>query len=101
MPFFLVMIEGTNLSIPSEAEQAPIVGFFTSRVVWSSTLAKAEIKALASVRRLWETGSYARQPSSKQLVLSVSESAPSTLRQWLSAPNSGHTFFAENEPSEA
>ena len=101
MPFFLVLIEGTNVSILSEAEEAPIVGFFTSRVVWSSTLVKAETKALASVKRLWGTGSYARQPSAKQLALSVSESGPSTLRQWLSAPNKGHTFFTANEPSEA
>jgi hypothetical protein len=101
MPFFRVLIEGTNLSLPSEGEEGSIVGFFTSRVLWSNTLAGAETKALASVKRLWETGNYATQPSAKQLVLSISESSPSTFRQWLSAPNKGHAFFAANQASEA
>ena len=101
MPFFQVLIEGANLSIPGESDGDPIVGFFTSRIVWSSNLARAEAKALESVKQLWCAGSYAQQPSAAQLVLSVSESAPATLRQWLSAPNKGHAFFSAAEASEA
>jgi hypothetical protein len=101
MPFYRVLIEGTNLRIPGEQNQPPIVGFFTTRVVWSSTQASAEAKAMQSVRQLWAMGSYGSQPSAKQLKLAVSESGPSTLWRWLSAPNKGHAFFAAEASGEA
>ena len=101
MPFFQVLIEGTNLNITSGEGTPPMVGFFASRVVWSNTCADAEAKALESVRKLWSNGSYAAQPSSGQLSLSISESGPSTLLQWLRAPNKGHSFFPEENRGDA
>lgn len=101
MPFFVVLIEGTNLAIPGEGGEPPIIGFFTSRVVWSRTKCQAEMAVLKSVRQLWSSGTYAKQPSAGKLVLSVSESGPSTFRQWLSAPRGGHAFFSEGGGNEA
>lgn len=101
MPFFRVLIEGSNLSIPGEAGGSPIVGFFTSRVVWSDTKANAESKVLHSVEQLWASGSYAAKPSASQLKLSVSESGPASLGQWFSAPRKGHSFFSAENPGEA
>src|SRR5262245_61599892 len=101
MPFFRVLIEGSNLSIPSEAGSPPIIGFFTSRVVWSGTRAQAEAKVLRSIERQWARGTYAAKPSASQLKLSVSESGLASLRQWLSAPRSGHAFFSSGSAGEA
>ena len=101
MPFFTVLIEGSDLRIPGEPGSSPIVGFFTSRVVWSHTKASAESKVLRSVEKLWAEGSYSAQPSASQLKLSVSESGPASLKQWLVAPRKGHTFFPEENASEA
>ena len=64
MPFFNVLVEGSNLFIPSRDGEPPVVGFFTSRVVWASEVRKAEQKALRSVRDEWQTGEYARHPTS-------------------------------------
>lgn len=100
MPFYSVLIEGENLNIPSESGGPPITGFFTSRVEWADSKSKAESKALDSVKRLWSNGRYAAQASAASLLLSVSESAPSTFWQWLVAPNNGHAFFAEEDNSD-
>lgn len=102
MPFFHVLIEGTNLCIPGQEDhELPIVGFFTSRVVWALELRAAEAKALQNVRDVWVRGDCAKQPTSDQLVLAVSESSPSSLRQWLLAPNKGHVFFPMEPEDEA
>ncbi len=101
MPFFHVLIEGTNLCIPGQEDQPPIVGFFTSRVVWASDSKAAEAKALQNVRDVWVSGSCASQPTSHQLVLAVSESSSSSFRQWLLAPNKGHVFFPMEPVDEA
>jgi hypothetical protein len=97
MPFFLVVIEGSNLCIPGEQDEPPIAGFFTSRFVWAADIGNAEGKALRSVRNAWESGGYAKQPTAGQLRLAVTESSPSSFRQWLQGPSKGHTFF----PAEA
>lgn len=102
MPFFHVLIEGTNLCIPGKEEHdAPIVGFFTSRVVWAPELKAAEAKALRIVRDVWARGDCARQPTSNQLVLAVSQSGLSTARRWFLAPNKGHVFFPKELADEA
>lgn len=101
MPFYRVLIEGSNLDIPNEVGDPPIVGFFTSRVLWSNSKADAEIKALNSVKQLWERGGYFTKSSAGQLALSVSESGPASLWQWLTAPNKGHAFFAAESAREA
>lgn len=96
MPFFHVLLEGSNLCIPGRSGEAPSVGFFTTRVVWARCIADAEAKALRYVRKAWEHGVYANQPTSDQLTLTVSQSGPSSLGGWLSAPNKGHVFFPED-----
>lgn len=93
MLFYRVLLEGSNLRIPGEQDQAPIGGFFTSRVVWAATRSNAEAKALKSVRQLWAGSIYASQPTATQLTLVVSSSGPSTFWRWLTAPTKGHTFF--------
>lgn len=101
MPFFHVLIEGTNLCITGEEDQLPIVGFFTSRVVWAGDLKAAEAKALRNVRDVWTRGDCADQPTAEQLSLAVSESSSSSFRQWLLAPNKGHVFFQMEPVDEA
>ena len=101
MPFFKVLIRGSNVSIPAEDEGPAIVGFYTSRIVWSNTRANAEQKALGSVKELWTTGRYASRPSAARLALSVSESGPASLSQWFFAPNKGHAFFAAEPAGDA
>lgn len=101
MPFFHVLIEGTNLCIPGEEDQPPIVGFFTSRVVWAGDLKAAQAKALQNVRDVWVRGDCAGQPTSEQLLLAVSESSSSSFCQWLLAPNKGHVFFPMEPADEA
>lgn len=96
MPFFHVLLEGSNLCIPGQLGEAPSVGFFTTRVVWARGIEDAEGKALRSVKKAWEHGVYAKQPTSEQLKLRVSESGPSSLGRWLRAPNRGHVFFPED-----
>jgi hypothetical protein len=100
MPFYRVVVERTNLHIPVGADRPPLVGFFTTRVVWSSTLKDGESKALQSVRNLWSSGRYASQPSASLLSLAVSESGPSTLSAWLRATNHGHAFFPAEGANE-
>lgn len=101
MPFFHVLVEGTNLCIPGQVGELPIVGFFTSRIVWATDTKAAEVKALEAVRDVWVSGSCAAQPTSDQLVLAVSESNPSSFGQWLRAPNKGHMFFPMEPLDEA
>jgi len=96
MPFFHVLLEGSNLCIPGQPGEAPSVGFFTTRVVWARGIEDAEGKALRSVKKAWEHGVYAKQPTSEQLKLRVSESGPSSLGRWLRAPNRGHVYFPED-----
>lgn len=93
MPFFNVLVEGSNLFIPSRDGEPPVVGFFTSRVVWASEVRKAERKALRSVRDEWQTGEYARYPTSDRLQLAASEVSRSSFSRWLGAANKGHVFF--------
>ncbi len=57
MPFFRVLIEGKNLCIPPPQGQS-IVGFFTTRVVWSRTEADAQSKALRLVKELWSVDDH-------------------------------------------
>jgi len=98
MPFFCVIVEGSNLCIPGALNEPSIAGFFTSRVVWAPDRKTAEAKALRSVRDVWASGSCADQPSAGQLELAVSESNPSSFHRWLLAANKGHAFFpAEND----
>lgn len=99
MPFFRFLLEGTNLQIPVEGA-TPVIGFFTTRVVWANTRAEAEAKALQSVRDLWTTGRYAATPSAAQLTITGSETGPANLWSWLRAPSTGHAFFA-SESAEA
>jgi hypothetical protein len=101
MPFFKVIVEGSNLSIPSEQTESPIAGFFTSRVVWASNKLAAEAKAVRSVEKLWAEPAYVSQPSASKLVLAVSKSTPASIWQWLAAPNKGHTFFPAEDPRGA
>ncbi|MBL8279053.1 MAG: hypothetical protein JNL93_20325 [Pelomonas sp.] len=97
MPFFNVLVEGSNLFIPGKDGDPPVVGFFASRVVWASKARKAEQKALQSVRDEWQTGEYANHPTSDRLQLAASEVSRSSFSRWLGAPNKGHVFF----PSDA
>lgn len=101
MPFFNILVEGSNLFIPGRDGDPPVVGFFTSRVVWASAVHKAEQKALQSVRDEWQTGEYARHPTSDRLQLATSEVSPSSFSRWLSAPNKGHVFFPADPEDEA
>jgi hypothetical protein len=95
MPIFHVLLEGSNLCIPGQQSGPPLVGFFATRVVWARGIADAEAKAIRSVQKAWEHGVYAKQPTSGQLKLTVSESGAASLRHWLRAPNKGHVFFPE------
>jgi hypothetical protein len=101
MPFFRVLIEGSNLCIPGEQDEPPLAGFFTSRVVWATDMGNAEGKALGFVRDAWENGDYAKQPTSGRLELAVTESSQSSFRQWLRGPNKGHTFFSAEQEGDA
>jgi hypothetical protein len=101
MPFFSVLMEGSNLCTPSGHGEPPIAGFFASRVIWVADMGTAEDKALRSVRNAWVNGDYATQPTSGQLDLTVSETKPSSFRGWLGASNTGHTFFPAEQVSEA
>lgn len=100
MPFFHVLVEGTNLCIPGPAGEPPIAGFFTSRIVWAADTKGAETKAMKAVQDVWASGSCAAQPTSDQLVLAVSGSNPSSFREWLRAPNKGHVFFPQEPRDE-
>jgi hypothetical protein len=101
MPFFSVLMEGSNLRIPGGNGEPPIAGFFAARVVWAADTRTAEDKALRSVRDAWVNGGYASQPTSSQLDLAVSETKLSSLRGWLDASNRGYTFFSVEQVSEA
>lgn len=94
MPFFSVLIEGSNQCIPGQGDEPPAVGFFTSRIVWARELRMAARKAVQAVRDDWRTGSCARQPTADQLKLVVSESSLSSVFRWVFGPNKGHVFFS-------
>lgn len=101
MPFFRVLVEGSNLCVPAARPGPPIAGFFTTRVVWAADTRAAQDKALRAVRQAWETGGHASQPTSGQLELVVSETTPSSFRRWLRAPNRGHAFFPAEQAVDA
>lgn len=101
-PFsFRVLIEGSNHCIPGEQDEPPIAGFLAARVVWATDMGNAEGKALGFVRGAWENGDYAKQPTSGQRKLAVTESGQSSFRQWLRGPNKGHTFVPAEQEGDA
>ena len=93
MPFFRVLLQGTNLQMRETAGDRAITGFFTTRFVAAPSLAIAESKAILSVRRLWLSPKFATRPGALELQLTVSESSPCSAWQWLRAHNKGHSFY--------
>ena len=56
MPFFRVMLSGTGISLPCEEGSAPIVGFYTTRDVYASSIEQAVRKATDLVLKHWLPG---------------------------------------------
>lgn len=101
MPFFCVLIEGSNICIPGQGDAPPITGFFSSQVLWASSARDAERKALQSIRRTWNRGVDTNHLNSIQPNLNVSETRLSTFSQWLFHSTSGTVFFSDERDDKS
>jgi len=101
MPFFCVLIEGSNICILGQGDAPSMTGFFSSQVLWASSARDAERKALQSIRLTWNRGVDTKHLNSIQPNLNVSETSRSTFSQWLFHSNSGNVFFPDERDDES
>jgi hypothetical protein len=97
MPFYNIRVHGEGIRMPGPTGGSPIVGFYTSRVVWAKSEAAASERVLAAVGALWTTGTLAVSNTGQPPVLSVDAVDEVGFGAWLIAPNRGHTFYQEEQ----
>src|SRR5262245_18785182 len=97
MPFYNIRVHGEGIRMPAPTGGPPIVGFYTSRVVWARSEAAASERALSAVGVLWTRGPLAVSNIGQPPLLSVDAVNEVGFGAWLTAPNRGHTFYQEEE----
>ena len=101
MPYFRVVLEGTGIDVPClEAGGAPMVGFFTTRLVKAGTVEEAEEKAKKMVLLDWTVGEYASANQGGKPALRVEAIYSASWWQWLIFKNTGHSFYTRGETAE-
>ena len=101
MPYFKVLINGRGLNVPNEERNATIRGFYTTRLVRAQDSSQAKTMALAAVRETWQKHPYAQANSGTAPVLCAEEVTPSSFLESLRFKNTGHSFYASAETSDA
>jgi len=56
MPYFKVILSGSGIEYPFEDASAPVIGFFTTRVVRASNRGHAQLLAKNLVLSDWQAG---------------------------------------------
>ena len=95
MPYFRVLLEGTGIDIPSENNDPPIVGFFTTRIVEASTGAEAESKVKEMILSDWSLGKYAEANIGRLPILSINSVEDSDFFESLRFKNKGYIFYPQ------
>jgi invasion protein IalB len=73
MPRYRILIEGKGVELATQKE-APICGFFVTRLVKAATAEAAGASALASVEKDWTVGCYAQwKPTPSFAVIETEE----------------------------
>jgi len=107
VPFFRILIHGDGINVPCttesnrtlgwgppDAEQPPIVGFYTTRYVRAPDVDTARKKAIAAVAKLWSEPPFSEINRGKPPVLSLDEMAQVDLwRGLFGKPRKGHIFY--------
>jgi hypothetical protein len=94
MAFFQVRLHGKRINVPSGDGSIPITGFVTTRFVAAVSPDKASEKAKSIVLKDWTSGSYAAVNRGSAPELSIDAVSKASLFKWLTARNTGHTFYA-------
>ncbi len=93
MPYFLVMMRGEDILLPSEGASEPIVGFYTTRLVKAASSEVAQHKAQAMLSAEWESGQYVELNKGRRPRISIESVRETTFIHSLRFKNSGHTFY--------
>ena len=77
MPYFKVILSGSDIKCPFEDASAPVTGFITTRVVRASNLGHAQLLAKELVLSEWQAGgTYAAANRGNVPLLGVEQSFP-------------------------
>lgn len=92
MPFYRFAVRGADQSVPSNPR-----GFFTTRHAFGVNEARAAAKVLGRLNHEFTKGASASIWNSGPPAIVIEKSWRIGLRQLLSAPNRGSTFYDERE----
>lgn len=85
---------GTGVLVPHEDSADPIVGFYTTRRVWATSPALAEVEAKQLVLDEWTSGQYAQANKGAVPVLNVESIRQVGLLQGLFTKRpTGYAFY--------
>ncbi len=96
MPFYRFLVQGWDVHLGKDER-----GFFTTRHAFGADQQSAAEKVLARLRREFTTGASAKIWNSPAPALSIEKGWRIGLHQLFSAPNSGSTFYDDEEESES
>ncbi len=92
MPFYRFMVHGRD---PDAAPDSR--GFYTTRHAFAATESRAAAKVLERLRREFTVGASAPFWRSRAPTMSVESACRISLRELRSLPNTGSTFYEDNE----
>lgn len=99
MPYFRVRLSGTGISYPFAESDAPVIGFFTTRLVRGSDLHGAHSAAKELVLSEWQPGGSYAEADVGALPALVVEDAWSVglLAGWFGARGGGYAFYRHDD----
>jgi hypothetical protein len=96
MPFYRFMVHGRD----PDAEPGRR-GFYTNRHAFAATESQAAAKVLDRLRHEFTAGASAPLWRSGAPIMSIEDACRVRLRELRSVPNTGSTFYEDNESGEA
>jgi len=100
MPYFRVLLHGKGIDVDVNDEWGPMIGFFTTRLVQTSSAAEAESAAKNMVLSEWSSGTYAEANKGSLPELSVESIHETNYMETLHLKDTGYSFYCEEEEEQ-
>lgn len=97
MPYYRVMLHGTEIRIPGEDPGQPIVGFYATRLVRGDSEDVAVLLAKERVTAEWAGPEYSAINLGRLPVLRAESVTRTSFLDRLMFPNKGHVFYASGD----
>jgi len=97
VPYYRVMLHGTQIRVAGDDPDRPIVGFYATRLVRGASEEDAVRLAKERIKSEWSEPRYSRTNLGALPFLHTESVARTSLLDRLTFPNKGHVFYAEGD----